>query len=104
MRRKRLETRNTERKTPPAEPLAEGIHGSHFTPREIDTIRRRRSELMAGGKKDQEISTILSHETGRTAATLREKIRKLVNVGEFPPNPHRQTDFTGAELDTIRRR
>jgi transposase len=77
-----------------------------FTTDEIETIKRRRNELMGKGETDNHISAVISKELKRSAGSINNKIHRLVKSGELPKNPNKQTkqDFTPEEIETIKRR
>ena len=66
-----------------------------FTQDELSIIGSRRAELIKDGLSDAAIAQTLSNElAGWTMATIYAKIRRLINSGELPENPHK----LGAEL------
>jgi hypothetical protein len=72
-----------------------------FSGEELDTLGSVRQKMMGEGLGDSEISKFFTH--GRSAGSVREKLRTLVKSGELPPNPNRKErkPFTSQELERI---
>ena len=59
-----------------------------FTEPEIAYIKKRYGELAAEGMKNSEISKEIADSMGRTAGTIKCKIRNLIRKGELGQNPN----------------
>gem|GEM_PF-871631 len=90
----------------PKDVMAEGPVKKRLLPRpyteqDIAYIKRRRAELIGGGKQDTEIGGILAGELGRTANAVTSKILRLVKQGRLDENPQTRKRFTDVEIDAI---
>ncbi len=77
-----------------------------FADNELEHIIRRRAELEAQGKNNNEISRIISGELGRTDNSIYMKMEKLVRAKHVKENRNKQTydDYTAEEIQHITKR
>jgi hypothetical protein len=73
-----------------------------YTPDEIEHIKQLRERLMKKGMTDKAIAReAAAMLPGRSAGSIREKIRKMLNDNELEPNPNRPKQYEDAEARLI---
>lgn len=70
-----------------------------FSEEEVACLKKRRVDLIPEGKNDAQIARVLAGEMDRSVGSIKQKIHKLVKIGELEGNPNKLgREFSEVEL------